>query len=311
MIFPQHAYQLLLNPSTKPKLSFEPWLFNTERYYKQWQVKTHVFYWFNQDSGLADGLFVLQENDLGEWISAARATFGGIDGLASLDVDPFIQAIQKALSALNILKFKIKMCPLYDGLVFLPAYKQGFAQCHVAYTELNYHFSIKFTAFKTQLHTSKRWRLNKLKKMGFVFETLQSPDLLAIHQFIAKARNRKGYPMTSTAEAFCRMVTQLEDCYTIFAVKKDEVLLAVAVCVNLGKGVLYNFYSADADTCSADSPMVLLYEGMYQYAQKKGFRILDLGIATYLGERNEGLIHFKKSIGAIETEKQVIEILLL
>jgi hypothetical protein len=308
LIFPQDTYHLLINPSTLPKLSFEPWLFNTQQYHKQWHVATHVFYWFNQSSGVADALFVLQENEFGEWISPLRATFGGLDGLATLDFYPFFQAIQKALLALKITKIEIKLCPNY-GTYFLGApYFQVFSQFNVSYTELNYHISITPKEFTAQLHASKRWRLNKLKKMGFVVEVVQNPDISEIHQFITSARIRKGYPMTSTLAEFERMFANLEKYYTIFGVKKDAVLVAVSVCVSLGKGVLYNFYSADAASNTVDAPMVLLYEGMYQYAQNSGFGILDLGISTYLGERNEGLIHFKKSLGAIETEKQVLKI---
>ena len=302
------TYQLLLNPAETPTLSFEPWLFNQDVYWKQWETETLTFYWFNDISQQADALVVLQKKEEGVWLSPFRATFAGFDGREGVDFESFVKAVKLALAACNILSITIKACPRYVQPDFYPIFKQVFTHVKVDYTELNYHLPISGASIHQHLHSSKRWRLNKLVKSGFVFEEMTNPNLADIHQFIAKARARKDFPMTLSLEEFIQNIQQLSNRYTFFAVKKGGDITAVAVCVRLGKGVFYNFYSADHELYTANSPMVLLFAGMYEYAYTNHYTVLDLGISTYLGVRNEGLIAFKKSIGAIETEKIVFSV---
>lgn len=302
------TYQLLINPAETPTLSFEPWLFNQEVYWKQWETETLTFYWFNDVSQQADALFVLQKKEEGLWLSPFRATFAGFDGREGVDFESFVVTVKLALADFNIPSIIIKACPRYLQPDFYQIFKQVFTHVKVDYTELNYHLPISGATIQQHLHPSKRWRLNKLVKSGFVFEEMSNPNLSDIHQFISKARARKDFPMTMSLEEFIQKIQQLRDNYTFLAVKKGDDIAAVAVCVNLGKGVFYNFYSADHELYIVNSPMVLLFAGMYEYAYQKQFAILDLGISTYLGVRNEGLISFKKSIGAIETEKIVVSV---
>jgi hypothetical protein len=42
----------------------------------------------------------------------------------------------------------------------------------------------------------------------------------------------------------------------------------------------------------------MLIEGLYEFCQKENFTLLDLGISTDKGLANEGLIRFKKNLGA-------------
>jgi lipid II:glycine glycyltransferase (peptidoglycan interpeptide bridge formation enzyme) len=67
--------------------------------------------------------------------------------------------------------------------------------------------------------------------------------------------------------------------------------------------VLYYYLPADSPKYLEFSPAILIIKSMYEYSQKHCFEILDLGISTYLGERNEGLIRFKKNLGGMESEK--------
>jgi lipid II:glycine glycyltransferase (peptidoglycan interpeptide bridge formation enzyme) len=53
-------------------------------------------------------------------------------------------------------------------------------------------------------------------------------------------------------------------------------------------------------------------EGVYNFAQKQGFRILDLGISSENSLPNYGLIRFKENLGSysalkLSFEKQIFD----
>ena len=301
------TYQLLINPSQEIILSFEPWLFNTEAYLNLWKSETIKFYWYNTISQKADALLFLQKSEDNVWISPLRGTFAGIDCEKIFDITDFIELLSIEIGNLNLDTVILKLTPCYFHKEHLPILNSYFTNSNVEFTELNYHFNLDESL--GLLHKSKRWRLNKLLNLDYVFENQKHENLDLIHQFICNARNRKGFPMTISVEDFIQMINSIPDRYFLFTVKIKGELAAVSVCVNLGKNVFYNLYSADNERYLKDSPMILLYAGMYNYAFENHYKILDLGISTYMGIRNEGLIQFKKSLGAIETEKHILRLL--
>lgn len=300
-------YQLLINPSQEIILSFEPWLFNTDAYLNLWKSETIKFYWYNTISQKADALLFLQKSEDDIWFSPLRGTFAGIDCEEDFDITDFIELLTIEMEKLNLESVILKLCPCYFHNEHLPILSSCFTTSSVKFTELNYHFNLEKSL--GLFHKSKQWRLNKLLKIGYVFQNQKHENLDLIHQFIYNARNRKGFPMTISVDDFIQMINLMPDRYFLFTVKIKGELAAVSVCVNLGKNIFYNLYSADNDIYLKDSPMILLYAGMYNYAFENHYKILDLGISTYKGIRNEGLIQFKKSLGAIETEKHVLRLL--
>jgi hypothetical protein len=259
-------------------------------------------------TGKADAFLALHQTADGQWCSPFRATFGSIDADEHFDFTTFLNAINLALKSFEIEKIVLKPSPSYFQTKHLDMVSSVFNDTVIEYAELNYHLFLVNKTFESGLHKSKKWRLNKLLKSSYHFNKVENPDLKLIHTFIANARNRKGYPITITMNDFELLVKQFHNHYHFFEVKQGHKLAAVGVCVDLGKGVFYNFYSADSNEFSKDAPMLLLYKGMYDFAASQHYKVFDLGISTYLGSRNEGLIQFKKSLGAIETNKYILTV---
>ena len=303
----EDKYQLLINPEIALVFSFESWLFSEQSYVNQFDTEKNFFYWFNLSSQKVDGIFIIQNFEHQGWTNGFRSTFSDFDCVQGLNCKPFLIEIKQALQQLKIQKCVFKPSPNYLKLNLLDEFKDIFTEHEVLYTELNYHLVLNDFDFHQSIHSSKKWRLNKLLKNDFKFEQIQHVDLDLIHHFIKEARERKGFPMTINLSEFVNMTSLFSNRYTFFCVKNGAEMVAVSVCVNLGKGVFYNFYSADHADYTKESPMILLYKGMFDYAKINQYKYFDLGIASYLGERNEGLISFKKSIGAIESDKIIFQ----
>ena len=301
-------YLILINPTQNRNLSFEPWLFNTEAHLNLWKSEKIEFYWFNNQTKKSDALLILQKTTDNSWINPLRGTFSGIDCHEEFDITDFIVQLKSVFEKMKLTQVILKPCAKYSHSKHSDIILSSFSNSKIDYCELNYHIDLSISN-KTTFHKSKNWRLNNLKKSGYTFEQSDHHDLSGIHDFLKKARERKSFPTTISEDDFIKMIQTIPDKYYLFKVKKNNADAAISICVNLGKNILYNLYSADTDTFLKDSPMTLLYAGMFEFGVTNHFKILDLGISTYKGIRNEGLIHFKKSLGALETEKPIINLL--
>jgi len=80
-------------------------------------------------------------------------------------------------------------------------------------------------------------------------------------------------------------------------------LASLTVTAEIDAQTLYNFYPADSSAYLPYSPTVLLLAYIANWAKTRNFTTFDLGIATEKGQRNEGLMRFKKNMGAIESKR--------
>ncbi|MDR6194232.1 hypothetical protein [Siphonobacter sp. SORGH_AS_0500] len=151
--------------------------------------------------------------------------------------------------------------------------------------------------------------MKKSLREGLHFEEWLNPDWAIVHAFITAARERKQRPMTMSLETLFASVTQLPNVFQVFTARFQGKLAALVVTVRINERILYTLYPADAAEFLDLSPLILVNAGLYQYCLTNQYQILDLGISTENGVRNEGLIRFKKNLGAITSEKHSYQFL--
>ncbi|MBC8110942.1 MAG: hypothetical protein H7Y04_07785 [Verrucomicrobia bacterium] len=235
--------------------------------------------------------------------SPYRGTFGSVEiakSLSDKNLYFFLTEIEKILQKKGIKEIFIKHYPF----CYAPENSERITVClldsgyEVSQTDLNQHLIISEQAFENRLHTSEKRRLNKTIKAGFIFDIWERPDLQEVYDFIRQARERKGFPISLTFADFERLFVLFPEQHLVFTVRQAEKLAALTVCIRINEKILYNFYPADQADFLAFSPSVLLTQGIYDYCQQKNFQILDLGISTDKSVPNEGLLRFKKNLGA-------------
>ena len=238
-----------------------------------------------------------------EAISPYRATFGGIEMADSLEAKlpgMFLTKVHQFLKAHGITLIRITNPPFaYDNEIFQQVtfllLSHGYL---IDRSELNYHIPIGNTSLEPQLHASEKRRLQKCRKAGFAFAEEQTLNLTEIYAFIAKARSRKGFPMSLTLQEFQQLFINLPGIYRIFTLRDGETITALTVTVRINSQILYNFYPSDNEHYLNYSPTVMLTVELYNLARREGYSMLDLGIATENGKPNYGLMRFKKNLGA-------------
>jgi hypothetical protein len=289
---------------------FEPFWFNSKEYAKQ-QVLSEG-YTFVKEEGLKQLFIRLYKKD-NELISPGRASFGGIEfsnKTNAKEVFEFTNEIIDKARSEGIEKITITSFPeCYDinkaDIVDEVLLKAGF---QVTITELNYHLDMEMGDFETFIKHTKREKILRCGKAGFECLIETNSDYKQIHKLISDCRLRKGYPLSMNVEDFEKMFKNFPQQYLIFVVKDKALTIAVAIGVKVRSDILYIFLLADHEEYLDYSPAVLLHKRMYDYCCENGYKIFDLGIASYKGLENEGLVRFKRQIGGKFSHKYSYEI---
>ena len=94
------------------------------------------------------------------------------------------------------------------------------------------------------------------------------------------------------------------DLSLIFCVKDRENIACLTLTVRVNEGILYNFCPADNLDYRTYSPSVMLTEGLYEFSQRSGIGVLDLGISVDAdGNLKPTLVRFKENLGGVVSEK--------
>ena len=80
-------------------------------------------------------------------------------------------------------------------------------------------------------------------------------------------------------------------------------MIASSICVKVNSSVLYVFYWGDLSGYEHLSPVTLLAQCIYDYAQQARFTLVDFGTATRGGVPIYSLLNFKREIGCFPSPK--------
>lgn len=308
-------YQLIISENSNfipaTPFNFRRYFFNEIEHLKHQGGETHfTFYSQNTDNQIIEARFsVIINNKIA--YSPLRATFGGIEfseSLSEFQLNDFLEQVLHFLKTKDISEIIINS---YPGKYLSEQQNVVLSNClstlsfKIKFTEQNYEIDVTDKSFLGAI-TSPRAKqlLKKSLKNGFTFRRELNPDLTEIHQFIANSRLRKNRPMTMSLEQLTKHFQKFPDNFQVFSVYDIQILMAVGVTIKINQDILYTFYLADNEQYLKHSPTIYLLSGIYEYAQKENYTILDLGIATDKGVLNEGLARFKRSVGGKLSEKK-------
>ncbi|MDJ0036565.1 GNAT family N-acetyltransferase [Pantoea allii] len=171
--------------------------------------------------------------------------------------------------------------------------------------DLNFHLPVtNYELFRSNLSSSKRRELNRITKTNTEFgEAVTDEQRREVYDIIKLNRESQGYPMTMPWEAIAKLATAIGQKIRFYSLKREQDLLAGAICLVLDSDNLYVFYWGENPEFRKDSTIVKLAEGIYLNALEAGFSTLDIGTSTNHSEPNQGLINFKENIGCQVTQK--------
>jgi len=283
-----------------------PWqsIFNTKTFFLLHALGNRGYYFRYTDA--ASGNLVaathFTETAPGRFVSPFRGTFGGYDvadpNLSLLEA--FVVEVEKCLGQIGAHFVAVTLRPfshnpagisnLYNVLVRL-----GYQVCS---HELSYTQPVLDNELVDRMQRNNQKRLRKCLRENFIFNV--SADAVArraAYDVIAVNRANKGYSISMTFEQVMEMDTLFPSRMHFFNVTHNGKTVAGSVCIAIDPKTLYVFYWGDLPGYETFSPIVLLANGIYDYAKKLGFLLLDVGTSTLNGMPNHGLIRFKENLG--------------
>jgi hypothetical protein len=248
---------------------------------------------------------VFVEEATGTAHSPWQAPFGAVQlasGLASDIVLAFLRRVQQELKARGVRQVQVRSYPFaYDpaGSALLT---QALTQlgARITLAELNNHLELLEAGFEARLHPSERRRLHKCRRAGFQFE--QEPPLLlpAAYDFLQQCRAEKGQHLSLTLERLQQLFRLFPQDHFLFSVRDGSgTWAALTVAIRVSGQILYNFYPASPLAYNVFSPVVLLNEGLYDFARANGMHRLDLGTSSLPEGPNHSLLQFKRHLGGV------------
>lgn len=295
------------------ELNFHPYLFNQPEHLATQRRRNPVSIglWNTQQHRLAAIIHLDRTGT--EGLSPSLAPFGGIQTNSSLPADTLIRLLEAAddwCRANKVGRLVIRTSPeSYEerqSVLLKSVYvRRGFIP---TVTHVNHHIRVTPTPFIDIIHSSERRRLRKCLRAGFTAEVWQNPDPAQVYAFLAESRQRQGYPLSLDSDQLRLLLTQLPQQVLVFAVKDKAEIVSLTVGVLVNSRILYNFCPADNLGYRSYSPMVLLNSFLYEYAQRVGIELLDLGVSLdHLGNEKDSLMRFKENLGAERSEKVTYE----
>ena len=263
----------------------------------------------NESAAQALTYFFLQNQ---EAISIPASPFGSIYGneectteiLTDFVADIKRSLIQKGIQSIVIKHYPACYAPALHDMVVQAFTNNGF---EIIGTEHNQYLPLNASSKKEVFDHSKLHLIKKCKEANFTVSVTSSFDADTWYDIITRARELRGHPMTIDLENLRVLNKGNESAYHFFEVKDGSKIIACAIGVQVTEEVLYYYLAADEDEYRSYSPMTFLLDRMYDFACEKNIKVLDMGISSSKGILNEGLRWFKKSFGALEQPKLVLQ----
>ena len=148
-----------------------------------------------------------------------------------------------------------------------------------------------------------RRRLKNTWNEGFRFRMEEPGSGEEIYEFIEEHQVKKAFRMSMNREEFRRHLNQVGEEMVFSTLRKKNNIAAAFIGFRVYPDIIYDFMHSHDSNWSAFSPVIALINGLYQWSQLNGIRVLDLGACSLEGKINLPLVRFKESLGAQMSEK--------
>lgn len=254
------------------------------------------------------GVVHFTEIEPGSFRSPRRGTFGGFEFNRPLRlelIEEFVDDVEQVLRENGARRIELLDAPAcFDssnsGVLANILYRRGYVP---QTPDLAYLLRVDAAPLLEKLRPSRRQRIHRCQRHGITAAQVGPDHHKEVYDVIVENRNTRHFPVTMTYEAIQEMVHTFPDRMRFFGAFDGSTMIASSICVKVNSSVLYVFYWGDRSGYEHLSPVTLLAQCIYEFAQQAGFNLVDFGTATNGGEPIYGLINFKREIGCFPSPK--------
>jgi hypothetical protein len=173
----------------------------------------------------------------------------------------------------------------------------------VARAEVSALLPVQGSGFEHGLDAWEKRKLRQAREAGLQCTVWPVSRWQEVYTFIRECRSAKGYALSMAMPEVGALVDAFPDHVLLYAVLRDQRIMAASLALQVMPGVVYNFYSDHHPEADHLSPVVMLLAQMYADAASTGGQWIDLGTSMIHGQPNFPLLAFKKRLGAMLTPK--------
>lgn len=176
-----------------------------------------------------------------------------------------------------------------------------------AIVDVNYHYPMdRFANYEQYLSRSGRYNHHRWQKHKF--ECVHTTDVNRTYSIIERNRKAMGYPLAMSQLAVNTTLTVVRMHFFILFCEGEEA--AAAIIYETAPGIVQVIYWGDLPQFRGMRAMnALAYLVFKWFADvRPDIHTIDIGPASTLGVRNQGLCDFKESIGCVATPKFTLTI---
>lgn len=157
------------------------------------------------------------------------------------------------------------------------------------------------------MHPMENRKLNQLNRSDFTFK-MESEDVIPeVHQFLSTCRKSAHLEINISLKKLLKLFQVFPNEYTAFTLRDKGHICSAAIMVEPLKEIAYYYLPGTHPNYKKLSPMVLLLERIIDHYKRQNTSIIDLGLSSINGIKQEGLFTFKQRMGAQSCESLVYE----
>lgn len=277
------------------------WLYNSHSFLKTNNdlPKKHLYLFNKANDQYEAHLVVSVEGEAA--MSPVKAPFGGIEwyeNISSSALKWFLNGVENFLESEGVKELRVHQAPenyQRQDLVNELFLESGY---DLIQERVYQGIDITDTPLSEQMADMQKRRIKKCQKAGFIFKKYTKNELSRAFEQIDRWRNAASKGLSMTWADLHNSSKRNPKAYMAFGVLNEDLMIAGSIVVDVGDGVLYNFFPASYDAYNSYSPMVMLVDGIYDWGRLNGYRHLDLGTSYVHKNVNTSLKLFKERLGA-------------
>jgi hypothetical protein len=245
--------------------------------------------------------------------SPGRATFGGLwpNGIFNTFDSDFLFLLYRRLfskfEGLN--RVTIVFPPrIFLQNIFEPQIEslKKIAPCRIV-SDTNYHVEVENWTTKS-LSKGNRKKIRQFNEMGGVVSFSNLSNIKQCYDILVENRRHRGVQLTMEFEDFKKSLILCEKDFKLIQANIGGNVIATSLLVKIMPDYWYVLYWGESIEFRNLSPVASIFYFLIEQAKSNKVVILDLGISSVNGTLDEGLARFKTNLGAVTSEKLILEL---
>ncbi|MBK6263823.1 GNAT family N-acetyltransferase [Marivirga sp. S37H4] len=174
--------------------------------------------------------------------------------------------------------------------------------------EISNYLAIKANrTFKENIQQKRKKRkLKSLLNSNYNIKEAEPNEWESLYQQLLDWRQLKGHRNLISKEWMLKAKTAFPDAYQCLQLRDGQNLIGLVFFMRTKSNSYYIYSLITNPDFDKDNPGLLLWNALYELAQKENVQYIDMGTSMINNKINRGLLHHKLALGSVMTKKHTL-----